>query len=135
MVIVAAVTVAVTATGCQAGSTGTETHQSSPSQHSPAESLAVLDTGAATPAEVQSWQSRLSLLETYCAGDDRRISDNIVVARETLRKTYHKDLSYRAVAEGITNVASSAAALHPPGTGQDCDAVAAQYMASAASGQ
>lgn len=126
-----AVAVFAVCCGC-AGSSSSSGPQTAPSPSStePAFQIAALADGDMHPSEsdVASWRSRLALLQTYCQGDARFISDTVVQARKTA-KDHGANVSYEDAAVGITHAASAAGGA----SGQDCDQLAAAWVASVAS--
>lgn len=114
--------------GCGGSSSGgSGAAADNPSSSDPAVQIAALASGDPHPsaATVASWRSKLGLLETYCQGDDRFISDTVVQARKTA-KDHGANVSYDDAAAGITREASAAGG----SAGQDCDRLAVEWVAS-----
>lgn len=95
----------------------------------PAEALATLENGGSPPTqdEISSWRARLGLLETYCRGTERHISDVIVTARK-IATDHGADVTYTDAAIGITREASAGGASQ----GQDCERLATDWVVSVA---
>jgi hypothetical protein len=113
--------------GCGGSSSGGGVDATTSSD--PAVQIAALATGNNTPAEgdVTSWRARLGLLQTYCAGTERDMSDTVVEAHK-LADEHGADVTYEDAAIGITHEAS----LADGAQGQDCDKLATRWIVSVA---
>lgn len=122
----AAAVITFTLGGCSSGSD--EPTATDAASVEPAVALATLEDGPDPSQEqVSSWRSRLGLLQTYCRGDERFISDTIVYARK-VANDHGADVTYAQTAAGITHEASAAGGA----SGQDCDQLAQQWVTSVA---
>lgn len=114
-----------------AGCTGSSSSNTSdPALVPPAEALATLENGPNPSAdEITSWKARLGLLQTYCEGTERFISDTIVTAHNVVHDNGGPDFTYTQVAVGITHAASASGGA----TGQNCDKLAQDWVTLALS--
>lgn len=113
--------------GCGGASSGGGVNASQSTD--PAVQIAALATGSMDPSQddVASWRARLSLLQTYCTGTERDMSDTIVQARK-LAHDHGADVTYADAATGITHEASASGGAQ----GQNCDRLATDWIMSVA---
>lgn len=128
--VVAGVIASVGCSGSSSGGDGVDAADSS----DPAVQIAALATGDLTPSsnDVETWRSRLGVLQTYCTGTERDVSDIVVQARKVAEE-HGASVSYDDAAIGITREASARSVTLPNGgQNQDCDKLAIDWVTSVA---